>query len=193
MVAGACSAVAGLTLFLILHALWILPIWFIVPIGLAIAVPGGFAIGWAYVELLPGLPRGLILRTIVVVGLVFAFLTPAFVLAEMRDPLFDVTDRTAVLSKPLSFAVWIFLTELLATAAAMGGILGWMIGRTRRAAAATALAGFAFALGPGHNIPLIGGTSGIVLEAKIMTPVIVLTATVLVAAHRYVERAGARP
>lgn len=121
-----------------------------------------------------------------------AVLTPAFVLAELRDPLFDVTDETAVLSRPLSLAVLIFLAELLATAAATGGVLGWVIGRTRRAAAATAVAAFALALGPGHNIPLIGGTPGISVEAKIMIPVIVLAAAVLVSVHRGLKIRAAR-
>jgi hypothetical protein len=106
------------------------------------------------------------------------------VLAEMRDPLFNVTDEAAVLARPLSSAALIFLAELLVTAAAMGGIAGWLIGRTRRAAAAMAVAALALALGPGHNIPLIGGTPGIAMEVKIMIPALALTAAVLVSVHR---------
>lgn len=190
MIAGVSSGIGGLALFLVLHALWTLPIWFIAPIGLVIAIPGGLAIGWAYAELLPSMPAGLLLRTVVVTGIVVAVLAPAFVLAELRDPLFDVTDGAAVLARPLSFAVLIFLAELLATAAAMGAVIGWLIGRTRRATAATAVAALAFALGPGHNIPLIGGTPGIAMEASIMIPVIVLTAAILVLVHRYVPGTG---
>src|SRR5262245_58037909 len=39
-----------------------------------------------------------------------------------------------------------------------GGLVGWWLGRTWRAAVATAVTGFVFVLGPGHNIPFIGGT-----------------------------------
>jgi hypothetical protein len=194
MIAGVCSGVSGLVLFLILHAAWIMPIWFITPIGSIIAIAGGIAIGWAYFELLPSMPAGAILRTIVVTSLIVAVLTPAFVLAELRDPLFNVTEESAVLAKPLSFAVLIFLAELLVTATLVGGLIGWLIRRTRRAAAAVAVAAFAFALGPGHNIPLIGGTPGIGMEVRIMIPVMVLVAAVLVSAHGFLAgRPSAQP
>ncbi len=59
MIAGVLAGVAGLLVFLVLHALWIVPIWFILPAGMVVAAGGGLAIGWAYAELrqrLPGRP-----------------------------------------------------------------------------------------------------------------------------------------
>ena len=62
-------------------------------------------------------------------------------------------------------------------------MIGWLIGRTRRAAASTALAGLIFALGPGHNIPLIGGTPGVTLEIAIIGNVVLVSSFVLVGTH----------
>jgi len=67
--------------------------------------------------------------------------------------------------------------------------LGWQLGRTRRAAAATALAGFVFALGPGHNIPFIGGTSGVPKELSIMGAVLLASSLVLVEGHALLSKA----
>ena len=58
-------------------------------------------------------------------------------------------------------------------------VTGWL-GRTRRAALATAVAGLVFALGPGHNIPFLGGTPGVGKELAIMTAVTLVSALVLV-------------
>jgi hypothetical protein len=190
MVAGFASGIGGLLLFLALHALWIVPIWFVAPMGLAIAILAGLALGWAYAELLPRMPTTLLFRTVLLITIVIVVLAPAFVLAEIRDPLFEIAGESAVLAKPLSVAVLIFLAELLATSTVMGGIVGWLIGRTRRAAAAMAVAAFAVALGPGHNIPLIGGTGGVSMEVRIMLPVIVLTAATLVLVHHGLQGAG---
>ena len=58
LIAGMFAGVAGLLVFLVIHHFWIKPIWFILPIGLVIAAQRrGLAVGWAYSELLPGLPR----------------------------------------------------------------------------------------------------------------------------------------
>ncbi|MGH2619348.1 MAG: hypothetical protein ACRDHG_02090, partial [Anaerolineales bacterium] len=56
LTAGVISGVAGLLVFLWIHHFLIRPIWFILPMGLPIAAGGGLAVGWAYAELLPGLP-----------------------------------------------------------------------------------------------------------------------------------------
>ncbi|MFO7538217.1 MAG: hypothetical protein R6X32_09170 [Chloroflexota bacterium] len=51
------GVLAGLIAFLLIHALGIVPIWFILPIGLLIAAVGGLAVGWAYAELRDRLPK----------------------------------------------------------------------------------------------------------------------------------------
>lgn len=178
--AGVLAGIAGLLAFLIIHHLWIMPIWFILPMGLLIAAVGGAAAGWAYGELSPHLPPHP-WAVLAVVALIWAVLLPGIVLAELRQPYFTVLpDNSAVLAVPVGRVALGFIVELLLTAVLVGGFAGWLIGRTRRAALATAAAGFVFALGPGHNIPLIGGTTGVGQELAIMGAVIFVSAVVLV-------------
>jgi len=159
LIAGVVAGLAGLLVFLVLHALWIVPIWFILPIGLVLAAGGGLAIGWAYAELHHRLPRRP-WTSLTVVGVSGLILMPAFVLAELQAPVFVVTPTGPVQTVATSFIVARFVGELLATASIVGGLVGAWLGRTRRAALATAVAGFVYALGPGHNIPFLGGTPG---------------------------------
>jgi hypothetical protein len=183
-IAGALAGIAGLLAFLALHALWIVPIWFILPVGLVMAGGGGLAVGWAYAELRWRLPRRP-WTALAVVGVIALILLPAFVLAELHGPVFAVTRSGPVQTVATSIIVLRFVGELLATATIVGGLAGWWLGRTRRAALATAVAGFIFALGPGHNIPLIGGTSGVAKELAIMASVIGVSALVLVEGHAW--------
>ena len=45
VMAGVLAGIAGLLAFLVLHALWIVPIWSILPVGLLVAGGGGLAVG----------------------------------------------------------------------------------------------------------------------------------------------------
>jgi len=56
LTAGILAGIAGLLVFLLIHHLWIMPIWFILPFGLIVAALGGLAVGWMYGKLLPNLP-----------------------------------------------------------------------------------------------------------------------------------------
>jgi hypothetical protein len=181
-IAGILAGIAGLLVFLIVHHLWIMPIWFILPLGLVIAVAGGLAVGWAYSELLPHLPSPP-WTVLAVIALIWAILLPSIVVAELRQPLFVVEDGNPILAVSIGRASLNFILELLVTSLLMGTTLGWLIGRTWRAAGATALAGLIFALGPGHNIPLIGGGGAYYVgkELAIMMSIIVVSAVVLVA------------
>jgi hypothetical protein len=184
LVAGALSGIAGLLVFLVIHAVWITPIWFILPMGLVLAIVGGLAAGWAYVELLPYLP----VRpwtALALMGLICLILAPALALAEVRQPLFNVTPAGSTLAVTVPVAAARFVLELLLTAGLAGGLAGWWLGRTPQAALATALAGLTFALGPGHNIPFIGGTSGVGKELALMGAIIAVAAVVLVEAHAW--------
>jgi hypothetical protein len=98
---------------------------------------------------------------------------------------FTVTANGPLQTVTTSAIVARFVGDLLATATIVGGLVGSGLGRTRRAAVATALAGFVFALGPGHNIPLIGGTPGVGKELAIMSVVALASALVLVEGHAY--------
>jgi hypothetical protein len=184
LIAGAVAGLAGLLAFLLLHALWIVPIWPILPVGLLLAGGGGLAVGWAYAELKSHLPRRP-WTALAVAGIVALILLPAVVLAELHGPVFTGTLADAV---PI-VAPWVivarFVGELLATATLVGALIGRWLGHTRRAALATGLAGFVFALGPGHNIPLIGGTPGVAKELAIMTAVTCISALVLVEGHAW--------
>lgn len=179
IIAGVLSGIAGLLVFLTIHHFWIAPIWFILPFGLVIAAIGGAAVGWAYGELLPHLPPRP-WTAVAMVVLICVILLPSVVLAELRRPVFDITPEERVLAVSIGRVTLIFILELLVTSTIMGALVGWFIGRTNQAALATAVAGFIFALGPGHNIPLIGGTPGVPKEVAIMMAVIVVAALVLV-------------
>ncbi|UCH60817.1 MAG: hypothetical protein JSV61_04875 [Anaerolineales bacterium] len=187
LAAGVCAGVAGLLAFLIIHAMWILPIWFIFPLGLLIAGVGGLAVGWSYAELGHRLPKRP-WTALAISFLIGAILSPAVVLAELRQPMFSVSAAGVTnLAVGLPEAVFRFSFELLLTTSLTAGVLGWWVGRTRRAAFATALAGFVFALGPGHNIPFIGGTPGVMKELLIMSAVILVSALVLVEGHAWLQ------
>ena len=184
LIAGVLSGVSGLLAFLVMHHLWITPIWFILPLGLVIAGAGGLAVGWAYMELVPGLPE-LPWTSLSLVALIGFILLPSIVLAELRQPLFDITAAEAELTVSVGRASVVFILELLVTATLVGGLAGWLIRGSPQAALATAVAGFVFALGPGHNIPLVGGTPGVPKELAIMTTVVLVSAVVLVEGHHW--------
>ncbi len=191
LLAGILSGIAGLLVFLVIHHLWIVPIWFILPIGLVIAAAGGATAGWAYGELLPHLPSRP-WTSLALFALIWTVLLPGLVLAELRPPLFDVSGGDAVLAVSVGRATLTFIVELLLTAALTGALAGWLIGGSTRAALVTGLAALIFALGPGHNIPLIGGTAGVAKELAIMTAIILVSALVLVESHALLARFVAR-
>jgi hypothetical protein len=187
LASGALCGITGLLVFLVIHAVWIMPIWFILPVGLVIAVAGGLAVGRAYAEIqhrLPPRPW----RVPTLTALIALVLLPATLLAELRPPMVIFTPTGPLFQMEIVPAVLLFTGELLLTAALSGGLLGWLIGRTRPAACWMALAGFIFALGPGHNIPFIGGTGGVLKEWALMGSVIISSAAVLVEGQTWLSR-----
>src|SRR5262245_21006074 len=96
-------------------ASWTMPIWFILPIGVVIAGSGGSAVGWAYAELRERLPRRP-WRTLAVVGVIGVILLPAFVLAELRGPVFTDTANGPLQTVTTSAIVARFVGDVLATA-----------------------------------------------------------------------------
>ncbi len=184
LIAGALSGTAGLLVFLAVHHFWIRPIWFILPVGLVLAVPGGVAAGWAYAELGPFLPARPWAAP-ALTALIGLTLLPAFLLAERRPPMFDLSAPGIPLTVGTGRAVWLFLSELVVTTALAGGLLGWWVGGTARASAATALAGLVFALGPGHNIPFLGSTPGAGKGALLLGAIVIAAAITLVEVEAY--------
>jgi hypothetical protein len=181
LIAGVLSAIIGLLVFLVIHHFWVIPIWFILPVGLFIAAAGGLAVGWAYHELAPSLPPRP-WSILVMVALIGFILAPSILLAELRPPLFTVSEMGSQLSVSPGYAAAVFILELLVTATLAGGLAGWLIGRTSRTALATAIAGLIFALGPGHNIPFLGNTPATGKGIAVLFIIILSAAVVLVEA-----------
>jgi hypothetical protein len=159
LIAGLLSGITGFLVFLVIHHFLIVPIWFIAPVGLVVAGLGGLTVGWSYAEIKSGLPPRP-WTSLAVFALVGAILTPAILLAQLRPPLFDLSTG-AIASGSTADVIVRMAIELLLTATVVGGLAGWLLGHTRQAVLATALAGFVFALGPGHNIPALGNTPGV--------------------------------
>jgi len=184
--AGVLAGLAGLTVFLALHHVWITPIWFVAPVGALMAAACGAAVGAAYAELRPRLPRRPWTSIVVPLGVV-AILAPSVVLAELGGPVYAMGggDAATVLV-PASVAIAAFVA-LLVTATVVGAGLGWIVGRTPRAAGRMALAGFALGIGPGHNIPLLGATPAVTKELVILAVVTATASVVLVLVARSLE------
>jgi hypothetical protein len=180
LIAGVLAGVAGLLIFLVVHHFWIAPIWFILPPGLVIAGLGGLAVGWSYAEIKVGLPPRPWAAP-AVAALIGAILAPSIFLAQRRAPLFNITTGT-IPRQEVGRVVRRFTLELLMTAAVVGGLAGWFIGHSQRAALATALAGLVFALGPGHNIPFLGSTPAVGKGLMLLLAITVASALVLVEA-----------
>ena len=152
LIAAAFAGLGGFVVFLVVHALWILPIWFIAAPGSVVAALGGAGAGWAYHEVRPRFrrPVGAILALL---GLQLVAVAPAHALAMARGPL----PPGFVTNPPGPFLLRVMI-ELLGGAAAVGGVAGAVLaapGRRRRAAIATAAAAVGLAIGPGHNVPLL--------------------------------------
>jgi hypothetical protein len=180
LMAGMAAGVAGLVVFLILHQLWIVPIWFVAPAGLVVALAGGAVAGIAYGELRSSLPRRPWTSLVVMAGAT-AIVAPAVVIAEVRGPIFamDGSGGGDLLVPPTTALVDV-VAGLIAMSVLTGAALGWIVGRTRRGAVTMALAALVIAIGPGHNIPLLGGTPVVAKELVILTVVGVVASIVLV-------------
>ena len=187
LIAGLLSGVAGLLVFLTIHHFWIKPIWFILPPGLVITALGGLAVGWSYAEIRSGLPPRP-WTSLAVFALVGATLTPAILLAQLRPPPLDISTGAIIDGSSSGIVIARFVIELLLTATVVGGLAGWWLGHTQRAALATALAGFIFAIGPGHNIPLLGNTPAVGKGVVLLIIIIFVSAIVLVESQAWLAR-----
>ncbi len=188
MIAGAISGASGLLVFLTIHHFWIKPIWFILPPGLIIAGLGGLAVGWAYQELLPHLPPRP-WTALAVVALIAVILLPAIVLAERRGQIFDFDIKPGgAFLISTGQAVRIFVLNLALTSIVVGALAGWLIAHTSRAAFATGLAGLIFAIGPGHNIPFLGGTPAAWKGVALLLAIVIASAIVLVETQNFLTQ-----
>jgi hypothetical protein len=150
LAAGVLASMAGFAVFLAVHAVWIVPIWFVAPVGVLIAATSGLCVGWAYdvhrERMAPSLP----LRVVIVFVAATLVLLPAVPIALLIAPV-DLMSRSMDASRGVTALALFFV--IATTVGAAGGAL---VGRTRRAAGVTALAAFGLAVGIGHNAPLFG-------------------------------------
>jgi hypothetical protein len=170
LIAGVISGIAGLLVFLTIHHFWIRPIWFIAPAGIVVAGFGGLALGWSFSEIQASLP-GRPWTFLSLAALIGVILTPSILFGQMRGPIYN-PGANAIPPDQVKNVVLHVIGELLVPAIVLGGLAGWLLGHTARAALATALAGLVFAIGPGHNIPLLASTpaagKGVVLLVVIV-------------------------
>lgn len=187
--AGAVAGLAGLGTFLVLHHAWITPIWFIAPVGAAIAAGGGAVVGSAYAELLPGLParpwRGPAVA--VAFGLT---LVPSVLIADLTGPLVELRpDGGATFLVPGWTALVAVAGGLVGPATTTGLAIGAVVGRSRRAASWMALAGAALAIAPGHNVPFLGGGDAAWKGVLLLLPVVGVASITMVEIHAATARA----
>jgi hypothetical protein len=191
--AGVLAGIAGLVTFLLAHHLFILPIWFIAPSGAVMAGLGGAAVGASFGALRPHLP-GRPWTVVAVVAMVVAVLTPAVLVAQFHGPMFAMdADGGGTLLVPPSEALFDVLVGLFAVSAVAGAVIGALVGRSRRAALTTGLAGLALAIGPGHNIPFLGGTVAAGKEMAILGIVVLVSALILVEVDARLRRDRSEP
>jgi hypothetical protein len=196
VIAGVAAGIAGLLAFLAVHHAIVRPIWFVAPAGATIAALGGLAVWSAYDRIRPRLPQRTWLRIAAVVAAVGLALAPSLLLAERRGPVFAMTGpETATLVVPVSDAAIAFGVELVGVTAVTAAAIGALAGRSRSVAAWFALAGTGLALGPGHNIPFLGGTGAVGTELTLLAASVLTAATTLVVADTAVRgpRDPARP
>ena len=114
-------------------------------------------------------------------------LTPAILIAQIRQPILDATSFSIPPGEGPRVAVRFFL-ELVFTAAFVGALAGWLLGHSPRAALSMSLAGVAFAVGPGHNIPLLGNTQSAVKGLVLLAAIIAVSSFVLVQTAAFLSR-----
>ena len=186
--AGVAAGIAGFTVFLLIHHLWIVPIWFMAPIGGVLAAAGGAAVGASYADLLPHLPRRP-WRAFAVMVVICLVLLPAVIVAELRGPIYAMApDGGGTLLVTGGDAVVDIALGLIASAMIAGAGLGWLITRDLHAARSLAVAALVLALGPGHNIPILGGTPAVAKELVILGAVLGAAAVMLVETHAWLTR-----
>jgi hypothetical protein len=191
--AGVVAGIACLAVFLVLHHVWIAPIWFIAPVGAVVAGAGGAAVGVSYAELRSALPERP-WRSGALAAIWAVVLLPAMLIAQVRGPVYAIgKDGAGTLLVPPSEAMVDVAIGLIAVAMAGGALIGWCIGRSRRAAVTTMAAAACVAIGPGHNIPLLGGSPAVSTELALLVAMLGVGSIVLVEADARLGPTRATP
>lgn len=185
LIAGIVSGFVGLLVFLTIHHFWIEPIWFILLPGLLLSTLGGMAVGWSFQELQNGLPA-YPWSFLGISGVVFLILLPAVIIAEFTPAPFGLNGSIAPGYTAGKAALQFFL-ELILTAAIIGAAIGWSVIGSRSAALSTALAGTVFAIGPGHNIPFLGNTPGVLKGVALLVIIVLVSSFTLMQGVEYLS------
>ncbi len=158
--------------FLVIHAIWIAPIWNVAVIGVILACAGGVVAARCYAlarHLMPARP----VSWIMVFGMLVAPLVPCVILTSALPPLLEAENGEIVHPINVPWLVTGFFVNLLIPATAVGAAIGWVITNRRSAVALFATMGLLMALGPGHNLPLFGvfgdATGAQLLKAFVLT------------------------
>jgi hypothetical protein len=183
LIAGVLASLVGLFVFLVIHHFWIKPIWFITLPGMLIAAVGGVAFGWAYSELALRRP----LSSLALCGIMLAILTPSALLSLTHGPLFDLATATIPPGQGRRVAAH-FICELILPSIIAGALVGWAVGRSLRASIAMSVAALAFAIGPGHNIPMFGTNPRAFKGFALMIAIVVSSCISLVHVNAWLQR-----
>jgi hypothetical protein len=191
LLGGAAAGVLGFAWFLVIHAIWIVPIWDIAPAVMWAAL-GGIAIGWAYDVHRDRLPARHVGRVAVVFASASLVLAPGLLLLPLPPPGASGSNSSIFDVVMAGIAVLLLLATPLIAAT-----IGALLGRSVRAAVATGLAAFMFLSGIGHNIPLHGyGWHGVKMWTIMLTVTAIASVTLVVVetwtSTRLRPKAGAR-
>jgi hypothetical protein len=175
LLSGAVAGAVGFAAFLLIHAIWIVPIWDIAPAVLW-AVLGGVTVGWAYHVHRVRLPARPVLRVAVVFACASLVLAPGLLLLPLPLSSQGGSNPSIVVLAVAGIAGLLLLATPLIAA-----VLGGLLGRSVRAAVATGLAALLFVSGIGHNIPVFGfGWRGVKMWTIMLTVTAISSVTLVV-------------
>jgi hypothetical protein len=176
LMSGAVAGAVALAAFLVIHAVWIVPIWSDAPGGLVFALVAGVAVGWAYDVYRVRLPARPIGRAAVVFACASLALASGLLLLPLPAPNPGGSNPSIVVLVVAGIAVLLLLITPLIAAT-----LGALIGRSGRAAIATGLAAFTLIISLGHNIPTFGfGWRGVKMWTIMLTVNAIASVTLVV-------------
>ena len=178
---GAASGLTGLIVFLVIHAMWITPIWFIAIIGIVVSISGGLLTGKCY-ELSTRFNTWRPFRSLYVIALVSVTLVPCVLLIQFVPPLLEAENGEVVHPINVPWVVSGFFLLLLIPSAIVGWISGRILTGNKLSGGLFAIMGLLIALGPGHNLPLFGDATGEqLLKALVLTFVPMAAAAIVLA------------
>lgn len=183
MFSGILAGIVGLVTFLIIHHFWIQPIWFVFLPGLILSSLGGMAVAWSFEEIQSGLPA-FPWSFLGLSGVILIILLPGIIIAEFTPAPFGL-DGSIAPGYTAGKAALQFFLELILTSAIVGAAIGWYLIGTRSAVLSTAVAGVVFAIGPGHNIPFLGNTPGVMKGITLLFVIVLVSSITLMLGVEY--------